>query len=453
MNDASTIARLVGMAVLLAWVAGCGGPVKARTDGEDDAVDDGGEVTGDGRPDTPDDVPPPDGDEPPDDVIVPDGDDAVDATDADDAPDAGAGVCGDGSTGWSEKCDDSNLVNGDGCNPTCDLWGTATMRAGSAGATGSADGTGAAARFNNPTGLDTDGTYIYLADAGNCTIRRIEIATWDVTTLAGTTGNCGFADGGSARFNIPQDVAVAGGDAYVADTDNHVIRRIALTGTVTTSTVAGTAGSSGSTDATGSAARFNEPRGLATDGTYLYVADFGNHTIRRIEIGTWVVTTIAGQTGSPGSGDGTGTAAQFNYPRGLDVAGGILWVADTDNHTIRRMVLSSGEVTTFAGQAGSSAYTDGPGTSARFSFPRGIAADEESLYVADFANHTIRQIIISSQAVTTLCGAGVMGALDGTGTSAFMHGPWGIAFDPLLAEPAQVLYISETGNYTVRTVE
>jgi sugar lactone lactonase YvrE len=248
-------------------------------------------------------------------------------------------------------------------------------------------------------------------------------------------------------------VAVPGGNVYGADTDNHVIRQISLSSPVTTSTVAGTAGSSGTTDDTGSAARFNEPRGIATDGTYLYVTDFGNHTIRRIEIGTWIVTTIAGQAGTPGSTDATGTSAQFNYPRGLAVSGGIAYVADTDNHTIRRIDLSSGAVTTIAGQAGSAAHTDATGSAARFDSPRGIAVDAQSLYVADFANHVIRQVLIGSWDVSTLCGSGSMGTADGTGTAASLHGPWGIAFDPLLGEPAQVLYVAETGNSALRSVE
>ncbi|MBW2261774.1 MAG: hypothetical protein JRG91_07355 [Deltaproteobacteria bacterium] len=447
MPGTNTLTGLITAAIVLAWTAGCGGSTKARTDAGDDAGDDAADVSMDGQPDAPDDGTGPDGVDALDDTIVPDVDDA------DDAPDAPAPVCGDGATETSEKCDDSNLTNGDGCNPTCDLWGTVITRAGSAGSTGSGNGTGTTARFNTPTGLATDGTNIYLADAGNCVIRQIEIATWDVTTLAGTPGNCGFADGNAARFNVPQDVVVTGGYVYVADTDNHVIRRIGLSSPVSTSTVAGTDGSSGTADGTGSAALFNEPRGIATDGTYLYVADFGNHTIRRIEIGTWVVTTIAGQAGTPGSTDATGTAAQFNYPRGLEAAGSILYVADTDNHTIRRIVLSSGAVTTIAGQAGSSAYTDAAGGAARFSSPRGIAVDAQSLYVADFANHAIRQIIIGSWDVTTLCGTGSMGTADGTGTSASLHGPWGITFDPALGEPSQVLYVAETGNSIVRTVE
>jgi hypothetical protein len=160
-----------------------------------------------------------------------------------------------------------------------------TTRAGNPGVTGHADGTGSAATFQTPAGIATDGTSIFVADAGNCIVRQVDIASWAVTTLAGAPGSCGFADGNSAQFNVPQDVEVVGGYVYVADTDNHAIRRIEIS-TGITSTVAGTAGASGLTDDTGAAARFTEPRGLTTDGTLLYVADFGNHAVRQIDLST-----------------------------------------------------------------------------------------------------------------------------------------------------------------------
>ena len=120
----------------------------------------------------------------------------------------------------------------------------------------------------------------------------------------------------------------------MADTSNHTIRQVVIaTGVVTT--LAGTAGSSGSTDATGTAAMFRSPYGITTDGTNLYVTDGDNHTIRKIVIATGVVTTLAGTAGLSGSTDATGTAARFYYPFGITTDGTNLYVADGDNQTIR----------------------------------------------------------------------------------------------------------------------
>ena len=159
---------------------------------------------------------------------------------------------------------------------------------------------------------------------------------------------------------IPCGVAADNaGNLYVADTDNDTIRKIvASTGAVTT--FAGLAGSSGSADGTGSAARFNNPSGVAVDGAgNVYVADTLNNTLRKVSA-SGVVSTLAGSTGTSGSTDGTGTAALFYGPQGLAIdAGGNLYVADTNNHTIRKVVPSTGVVTTVAGLAGNSGSTDG----------------------------------------------------------------------------------------------
>src|SRR5262245_2640611 len=186
---------------------------------------------------------------------------------------------------------------------------------------GNSDGTGYAARFNGPTSVAVDGAgTLYVADQQNCLIRTIT-AAGAVTTFAGSTqGNasCGASDGAGtvAQFKFATGVAVDGaGDVYVADTNNHTIRRITPTGVV--STLAGLAASPGSADGTGSAARFNTPTGIAIDGTgTVYIADTNNHTIRQIT-SAGVVTTVAGLAGSAGATDGTGSAARLNGPRGI----------------------------------------------------------------------------------------------------------------------------------------
>ena len=176
--------------------------------------------------------------------------------------------------------------------------GVVTTFAGTAGQSGSADGTGAAARFTNPEGTAVDGAgNVYVADTFNDTIRKITPAGV-VTTLAGTAGQGGSADGtgAAARFAFPTGVAVDGaGNVYVADTDNDTIRKITPAGVVTT--LAGTAGQSGSADGTGAAARFNSPFGLAVDGAgNIYVADEDNDAIREITP-AGVVSTLAGTAG------------------------------------------------------------------------------------------------------------------------------------------------------------
>jgi len=177
------------------------------------------------------------------------------------------------------------------------------------------------------------------------------------------------------------------------------------------------AGSSyGSTDnATGTSASFNQPIGITTDGTNLYVADYNNHRIRKIVISTGVVTTLAGGSSS-GNTDATGTSAEFNSPYGITTDGTNLYVADRSNNRIRKIVISTGVVTTLAGSSEGS--TDATGTSARFYRPSGITTDGTNLYVADMYNHRIRKIVIDNGTVTTLAGQSDNGSTDATGTSA-----------------------------------
>jgi PKD repeat protein len=215
---------------------------------------------------------------------------------------------------------------------------TFTTLAGSAGIFGSADGTGSAAQFGNPysVAVDTIGN-VYVADTINSTIRKVTPAGV-VTTFAGLAGVGGSANGtGSvARFNDPYGVAVdVNGNVYVADTYNSTIRKVTPAGVVTT--LAGLAGTSGSANGTGSAARFNNPYGVAVDTNgNVYVADTYNFTIRKVTP-AGVVTTLAGVAESSGSANGTGSAARFYYPDGVAVGGtGNLYVADGANDEIRK---------------------------------------------------------------------------------------------------------------------
>jgi len=239
--------------------------------------------------------------------------------------------------------------------------------------------------------------------------------------------------GTAARLNHPQGIARDGtGNLYVADTGNHTIRKVTPAGSV--STFAGTAGIVGSADGTGPAASFFAPTGITIDPVgNLFVTDRGNHTVRVITPQA-VVTTLAGAVGSPGSHDDTGTAASFRFPSGIatDSAGNLI-VVDTGNHTIR-MITPQGEVSTLAGAAGLTGSVDGSRASARFHFDlssfSGVALDGAgNIYVADFNNHTIRKITVGGD-VTTFAGeAGVPGNVSGTGADARLCQPMGAATD------------------------
>jgi hypothetical protein len=315
---------------------------------------------------------------------------------------------------------------------------TFTTMAGTALSTGSVDGTGSAARFDNPVAVAVDGSgNVYVADSANATIRKITPGGV-VTTFAGTAGAFGSADGtgSAARFGFPSGVAMdGGGNLYVADWNNCTIRKITAGGVVTT--FAGTAGAGGSADGTGSAARFGDPNGVAVDGAgNVYVADTGNQTIRKIT-SSGVVTTLAGKAGAEGNVDGTGSAARFNSPYGVAVDGaGNVYVADAGNATIRE-ITPGGVVTTIAGMAGSAAS---------FLFPCGVAVDGSgNVYVADTGDDTIREIAPGG-AVTTLAGAtGVAGGTDGTGSAALFKMPHGVSVDG-----SGNLYVADWGNSTIR---
>jgi len=239
---------------------------------------------------------------------------------------------------------------------------------------------------------------------------QVTYQPYSFSTFAGTAGLSGSADGtgSAARFTSPAEVALDGANnLYVADTGNHTIRKITPAGVV--STFAGSPGVPGSADGTGSAARFNSPIGVSLDGAgNLYVGDADNDTIRKITP-AGIVTTFAGKAGEIGSADGTGSNARFSGPRGVAVsAAGDVYVADTFNDTIRK-ITPAGVVSTLAGLAGATGSTDGTGSAARFNRPRGVAVDLASnVFVADTANDTIRRISPAG-VVTTVAGSALVG--------------------------------------------
>jgi predicted Zn-dependent protease len=281
--------------------------------------------------------------------------------------------------------------------------GSVTTFAGTSGQTGTADGSGSVALFNDPTGIFTaaDGT-LSVTDNANATIRRITSAGV-VTTLAGSTVNRGNNDGTgtAATFSSPIGIGQdAGGNLYVADATNNTIRKISSTGVVTT--FAGSAGIAGSVDGIGTAARFNHPTGIAVDASgNVYVSDSTNNTIRKIT-SSGAVSTLAGLAGVMGAADGTGTGALFNNPGGLAVdASGNIYLADTGNSAVRK-ITPAGVVRLLAGLPGVAGLKDGSGSDAWFNQPKDVTVDSSgSVYVADTGNATIRKVSAAG-VVTTL---------------------------------------------------
>jgi len=307
---------------------------------------------------------------------------------------------------------------------------------------GAKNGTGTAASFYFPTGVAVDDSgNVYVADSQNNLIRKITPAGI-VTTLAGSgnTGNTN-ASGLAASFSLPSGVAVdKSGTIYVADYGNNLIRKITPAGVV--STLAGS-GSFGSKNAKGTAASFSAPSGVTVDDSgNVYVADTNNNLIRKIT-SAGVVTTLAGSS-KPGSINGKGTAASFYNPIGITVdTYGNVYVTDNYNNMIRK-ITNSGIVTTLAGSLTPGAI-NAMDTLASFTNPKGITVDiAGNIYIADSGNNIIRKIT-SNGLVSTL--AGSINGGNQNGTLATFFNPQGISIDA-----AGNLYIADTNNNMIRKI-
>ena len=309
---------------------------------------------------------------------------------------------------------------------------------------GFANGAGNIAQFNLPCGITTVSDDIYVADYDNHRIRKVSL-NGDVSTFAGS-GIMGFADGTSdiAQFYYPSGVAVdASNNVYVADCSNCRIRKITNDGIVTT--LAGN-GKEGFANGEGTVAQFDSPNNVAVDALgNVYVADTGNHSIRKIT-SAGVVTTLAGN-GTAGFADGSGSTAQFNYPIGIAVdALGNVYVGDRLNHRIRK-ITPTGMVSTLAGTGGIS-FADGQSNVAKFNHPNGVTVDAlGNVYVADWFNHRIRKISPTGE-VTTLAGDGTAGFRNGTGESARFCFPE----DLVVNDSGNFLYVADGNNHRIRKI-
>ncbi|MGO4395251.1 NHL repeat-containing protein [Variovorax sp. M-6] len=313
------------------------------------------------------------------------------------------------------------------------------------GQPGAGNGTGIAASFDLPFGLAIDAEKnLYVGDLRSNLIRKVTSAG-DVSTVAGSgQGGSDNGTGAAASFRGPYGLAAdVHGSIHVADFDNNLIRKVTAAGVVTTT--AGS-GANGSADGTGVAATFSRPAGAAVDGSgNIYIADFQNHLIRKITP-TGVVTTLAG-SGAEGATDGTGALASFKNPLAVavDVQGNV-YVGDYKNHLVRK-VTPTGVVTTLAG-SGVVGADDGTGSAASFRYVGGLAVDVSgNVFVADSENHLIRKITPTG-VVTTLAGSrGEPGADDGVGTAASFANPFGIAVDA-----AGNVYVADTNNNLIRKI-
>ncbi|HEX7078188.1 MAG TPA: hypothetical protein VF363_07195 [Candidatus Eisenbacteria bacterium] len=328
---------------------------------------------------------------------------------------------------------------------------------GSAGYTGDG-GAATAAQIKNPEGIDIAGSGdVYLTDSDNNVIRKVDAITGIITTVAGN-GSPGYTgDGGpatSARLKFPEDVYLASnGDLYIADTGNHVIRKVvAATGVITTIAGNGSPGATGDGGAA-TAARLNSPRGIAVASNGdLYIGDRSNNKIRKVTAATGIITTFAG-TGTAGySGDGgAATAAKLKLPQGIHLtAAGDLYVADAGNNAVRK-ISPAGIITTFAG-TGTAGYTGdgGAATAARLTAAESVhRASSGDILIADTGNSVIRSVSAATGRISTVAGTGVAGFSGdgGAATSARLDTPRGVDVGA-----GGVFYISDRNNQRIRKV-
>lgn len=303
------------------------------------------------------------------------------------------------------------------------------------------------ANFNQPRALILDAKgEVLVADSQNHRIRKLANNGYTSTLAGAQHGLMGpyFADGPGeqAQFNLPTAMALhPNGNIYIADTDNHRIRVMTPDGTVSTFVGTGVAGYANGNPAV---AQFRRPQGIAIDQQgNIYVADTDNHSIRKITA-AGSVTTLAGN-GQSGFLNGKGEAARFHFPTALAIQkNGDLYLADTFNHSIRK--ITNGVVSTLAGD-GKEGFLDGPGFQAQFRFPQGLAFDsQQNLYIADTGNHRIRKYLADQQ-VITLAGNGQAAYADGNAAVTQFNHPIGLLFNP----QGQLL-VADSDNQRIRRI-
>ena len=306
--------------------------------------------------------------------------------------------------------------------------------------------------------LDSSGD-LFIADTYNNVIREIDASTGTITTVAGS-GICGYSgDGGAAanaQLNDPTAVAVdAAGNVFIADSGNDVIREVnQSTGVITTVAGNGIDGYSGD-GAAAIGAELDFPCAVAVDALgHVFIADSGNDVVREVDLSTGLISTVAGNGTSGYSGDGAAaTTAQLGYPTGVAVdAAGSLFIADRGNNVIRAVDLSTGVISTVAGNGTSGYSGDGAAAgSAQLSGPSGVAVDAAgNLFVADSGNNVVREVDLSTGLISTVAGNG-SGGYSGDGgeaTRAELNDPAAIA-----ADSAGDLFLGDSLDNALREVD
>ncbi len=331
-----------------------------------------------------------------------------------------------------------------------DLQGLVTTVAGNGTGYGSDNGHRLLAKFNQPQGIAQDNAgNIYISDAGS-RIRKID-ANGNTTSFAGSSAGMSDGSNASAKFNQPQGLHVVDADQtlYIADSQNHRIRTINLQ-TNTTTTLAG-GGTVGLINGTGTVARFHTPTAVtdyvSANVRFIAVSDTNNHAIRlvRRDSGAFGATTTFAGNGSAGFVNDLGTKAQFRFPRGLASQGSDLYVADAGNHCIRR-ISSAGLVITYTGVCGTSGNTNASLSFSLFNNPQDLAFDSAgNLFVLDAGNQLIRRITPQGS-VTTVAGiSGQNGFVDGLASQALFDLPTALFIDG-----NNHLYILDQNNHLIR---
>ena len=315
------------------------------------------------------------------------------------------------------------------------------------------NGRATAAELDAPAGVAVDGAgNLFIADASNNRIRKVNHATGVITTAAGGVSP---GDGGpatAAEVNGPQSVALdSAGNLFIADTNNTRIREVNhVTGVITTVAGSGSSGYGGD-NGQATAAELSNPAGVALDSAGdLFIADTGNCVIREVNRATGVITTVAGNGIWGYSGDnGQATAAELSNPAGLALdSAGDLFITDWSNSRIREMNHATGIITTVAGN-GTGGYSgdNGKATAAELYYPYSVALDSTGdLFIADAGNNRIREVNLSTGIITTAAG-GVIAGDNGPATAAELSNPSGVALDS-----TGDLFIADQGNARIREV-
>lgn len=298
----------------------------------------------------------------------------------------------------------------------------AANTAGCAGPSGYVDSTTASSvRFNGAEGITTDGFYLYVADKANQRIRKVSIATGETTTLAGDgTKALLNGTGTAARFNDPRYLVTDGVNIYVSDKANKAIRKIVIATAVVTTIISGNA-------------NLADPKGMAIYNNYLYIGDNSGNAIRQIDLTTNTLTTVI--------------PSGLNDPTSFVIVGNEMYISDKNSDTIKKTTIGTWTVSTFAGTV--SGFADGTGTtSVMFKNPEDITTDGVNLYVSDTGNNAIRKIVISSTVVTTLAGTNTANYTNSsTPTTARFDSPRGITSD------GANLYVLDKNNNAIRLIQ